>query len=650
MTIPAEYLPLTYSSGYLFPFTWPVLDTDHIVVTFTSASGVETVLVEGTHYEITTWVRSGDTGNVRRHVSGGGADLPLGTGETIVLSRDVPYTQPTDLVNETQFFQDRIEQGLDRTVMQVQQLAEQVSSTILQLPSPEADTVLGWNDAETALENKSLDSLFTGVAVGSWVADTFTGDGTTVAFSLRRSPGAIANLDVSVSGVTKIPTTDYTLSGQVVTFVSPPASLSTILVRYGSAIQQGSTAFVQELQVATASQTVFDLTGEYVPGGNTMAVYQNGIRLAPGIDFTETDETTVTLITPALVGDGLLFVYGAEQNNNVVTTANMADGSVTQPKLATNAVTTDKITDLNVTTTKIEASAVTLAKMGIGTSAITVNGATTATLNRLHYILDNGGLSDYTITLPAASTAGSLLWFNVGSSAAATKNYTLDGAGSETIDGVTTVVLRYGDSILLISDGSNWRSLAKEIHVLPDLVAGDTKLTGSGNYTAVVGATYRATLVGGGGGGGSGACGSATANENGGQGGLNSEATVVLTAASASLAYSCGSGGSGGSAVGSTPTSGRYGSNGGDTTFDTFTVRGGQGGQGGLDLAMNEHSATNGQGIGGAAAAGSAGASGSNATADWGGGGGGGAGNASGSNSGAGGNGAAGYILIRRIS
>jgi len=532
VTITSEYLPLTFTSGYLFPFTFPVLDTDHIVVTFIDTDGDETLLVEGTNYEITGWSRPGDTGNVRRHAAGdSGTDLPLGAGEELRVSRDVPYTQPTDLVNEVQFFQESIEQGIDRVAMQAQQLSEQMSRTI-RMPEAEAGTA-----------------------------------------------------------VTELP-----------------------------------------LAADRAGQTfIFDALGQPSVGSVTSIT----IPAAPSDANVVLDGS----LNWSSVGSGKIDALA-------VTTAKIDALAVTAAKIAADAVTTAKILDANVTTAKILDRNVTLQKLGISTNFVSVTGALTATADRLHVI--SGTSADYTISLPTGTT-GNLFWFYVLDSASANKVYTLDPTFvGQTIDGAATLALTAGDSVLLIQDGVNYRTLAKS--VANTTTSTTQKLTGSGTFTAVNGATYEATLVGGGGGGGSGACGTTSNHANGGQGGLTSQATVVFVASGTSLSYSCGSGGAGGTAVGSSAANGRYGSNGGNTTLDTFTIRGGQGGQGGLDMTINTHTATSGQGIGGAAAAGSTGASGSNATADWGGGGGGGAGHESGNNSGAGGNGAAGYILIRRIA
>ena len=48
-------------------------------------------------------------------------------------------------------------------------------------------------------------------------ADVFTGNGSTVAWTLSNDPVVVNNTDVSINGVTQRPTTDYTVSGTTLT-------------------------------------------------------------------------------------------------------------------------------------------------------------------------------------------------------------------------------------------------------------------------------------------------------------------------------------------------------------------------------------------------------------------------------------------------
>ena len=56
---------------------------------------------------------------------------------------------------------------------------------------------------------------------------------------------------------------------------------------------------------ATSGQTQFTVTGGY--NINALTVYRNGAKLTQGRDFTATDGATVTLVTPAVLGDVIDF-------------------------------------------------------------------------------------------------------------------------------------------------------------------------------------------------------------------------------------------------------------------------------------------------------------------------------------------------------
>ncbi len=94
---------------------------------------------------------------------------PITTDQRIVISRLVPFTQTLDIQNQGGFNAEAIEDQLDRTVMQIQQLAEEhvrtalladgSDTTGLVFPEPSADDVIGWNAAATQLENPQVLSV-----------------------------------------------------------------------------------------------------------------------------------------------------------------------------------------------------------------------------------------------------------------------------------------------------------------------------------------------------------------------------------------------------------------------------------------------------------------------------------------------------------
>jgi len=120
-------------------------------------------------------------------------------GQLVSIRRDIPTTQGTDIPSGGLFRESQIENALDKMVLLIQQLEEQIARALLQnpyqetssleLPAPEAGTVLGWNDAEDAFENKTLADL-AAVALASQ-AQAEAGVNNTVYMSALRTKQAI---------------------------------------------------------------------------------------------------------------------------------------------------------------------------------------------------------------------------------------------------------------------------------------------------------------------------------------------------------------------------------------------------------------------------------------------------------------------------
>ena len=69
--------------------------------------------------------------------------------------------------------------------------------------------------------------------------DTFSGNGSTTAFTLSRPVASVAQVEAVISNVVQDPNTAYTVSGNTITFTSaPPSGTNNIYVRYTSLITQ----------------------------------------------------------------------------------------------------------------------------------------------------------------------------------------------------------------------------------------------------------------------------------------------------------------------------------------------------------------------------------------------------------------------------
>lgn len=247
---------------------------------------------------------------------------PLATNERLTILRNVPATQEADYVQNDAFPAESHERALDKLTMIAQQQAEQLGRTLRlgvsvntnpEFPSPSPNKFIGWDSAGTRLVNADIAALSEQFVYADWRYETFTGDGTQVQYLLAGAPSNIANAAVSINGLVKVPVSEFTLNGNILTFATPPAVGATVLVRYGKTIGQIGGTQTAYRQVAAAGQTVFTLVDGYTPGASALAVYVNGLRMeGSGVDFTERDSTSVVFAEPLQAGDSVVFVVGSE--------------------------------------------------------------------------------------------------------------------------------------------------------------------------------------------------------------------------------------------------------------------------------------------------------------------------------------------------
>lgn len=98
-----------------FPYTFKIPTASDVVVTFIDDDGSETVL-STSQYAI-SGLGTENGGSVTYPVTGS----PLAAGQYLTIERDIPYTQPTRLVNQSGFFPNVVEGALDRLTMLIQQ-------------------------------------------------------------------------------------------------------------------------------------------------------------------------------------------------------------------------------------------------------------------------------------------------------------------------------------------------------------------------------------------------------------------------------------------------------------------------------------------------------------------------------------------------
>jgi hypothetical protein len=224
-----------------FPFGFKVFKKEDVKVTFTNSNGVDAVLVLDSDYSVELNTDQDNApGGVITYPRVGSPLTVLENGERLTLTGALPYTQPTDIPNNSPFFAQIVEDAFDRAEIQIQQLKEESDraikisvsdQTLNPLPTAgaRANTVIGFD----ALGNVTVIPLPSSVGAGdripfSFVAgEDFTPDVTTQLI-LPRAPGTPGNIEVYFDAMGQ-DFTQWTVNGLTLSFGQPiPAGVSRV--------------------------------------------------------------------------------------------------------------------------------------------------------------------------------------------------------------------------------------------------------------------------------------------------------------------------------------------------------------------------------------------------------------------------------------
>ena len=174
----------------------------------------------------------------------------------------------------------------------------------------------------------------------AFLTDTFSGNGSTTAFTLSAAPATTSSILVAITGVLQDPST-YSVSGTTLTFSpAPPTGTGNISVRFLGIPASGVTTTAYRTVTeftATSGQTTFSVPS-YTPG--FIDVYQNGVMLGSA-DYTASNGLSVVLAIGATVGD--LVEVISFQVSSVLNAISAAPGSVGTSNLANSSVTMAKL-------------------------------------------------------------------------------------------------------------------------------------------------------------------------------------------------------------------------------------------------------------------------------------------------------------------
>jgi hypothetical protein len=211
----------------------------------------------------------------------------------------------------------------------------------------------------------------------AFLTDTFSGNGSTTAFTMTVAPANTSSIIVAVTGVLQDPST-YAVSGTTLTFsAAPPTGTSNISVRYLGIPASGVTTTAYRTVTnftATAGQTSFSVPS-YTIG--YIDVYRNGVRLV-STDYTATTGTTVVLNNACTVGDAVVTesFYVSSVLNAIPATA----ASVQQTYLASGVAGTGPAFSAYQSSTQTLSSA-TLTKIQFQTEEFDTNSCFDSTTN-----------------------------------------------------------------------------------------------------------------------------------------------------------------------------------------------------------------------------------------------------------------------------
>lgn len=230
-TVPSDQSRVAYvGNGSTTVFAVPFVffdDTDLQVISVNDTTAVETTKVITTDYTVSGG--AGDTGSVTMLTA-------PATGTTLVIQREVPYTQEIDYQPNDGFPADVNEEGLDRLTMQVQQTRRRAQqspklpatydpdSGDITLPMPVAGKTLVANEDEDGWDN----------------ADVFTG-----------SP----DLPVLISGVANRDVLEYDASGSSWRNVTLATLLGRMLTAQGDLLRRGVSG-VERLAIGAANRVL----------------------------------------------------------------------------------------------------------------------------------------------------------------------------------------------------------------------------------------------------------------------------------------------------------------------------------------------------------------------------------------------------------
>ena len=256
----------------------------------------------------------------------------------------------------------------------------------------------------------------------AFLTDTFSGNGSTTAFTMSAAPATTTSILVAVTGVLQDPST-YSVVGTTLTFsAAPPTGTGNISVRYLGIPASGVTTTAYRTITeftATAGQTTFSVPS-YTPG--YISVFQNGVRLGAE-DYTATNGTTVVLVSAASSGDlitiesfyvssvlNALPQTGGTLSGSLVVNGAIRSTSVTIANASTITPTSSTTNQYTVTALAQDATIAIPSGTPIDGQKLTIRIKDNGTARSLTWTATSGGYRGVGTTLPTTTIANKVTY------------------------------------------------------------------------------------------------------------------------------------------------------------------------------------------------------------------------------------------------
>ena len=441
MTISSTTVKNSYSgdgSTTTFNYTFKIFADSDLQVIIRDASATETVKTLTTHYTVTG---AGDAGGGTVVFTAG--NIPAST-ETVVLRRAVPQTQAIDYIANDPFPAESHEEGLDRAMMTLQQVQEEVNRSIkLSRTNTMTSTEFAVGASDRANKVLAFDS--SGEIAVTQEIGTFRGDwSASVAYQERDLIKDTTNDNIYIAN------TAHTSSGSL------PISSNTDSAKWDLIVDAASASSSATAAAASATAAAASATSAASSASAASTSASNAATSESNASTSETNAaSSATTASTAATNAGTSETNAAASETAAATSAtNAANSATAAASSATSAAS-------SATTATTQASAASTSATNAATSATNAQTSeTNAASSATSAASSATSASSAQTAAEAAQAAAELAADNFDDTylGAKASDPTVDNDG----DALTTGDLYFNTSSneLKVYNGSSWQTAA----------------------------------------------------------------------------------------------------------------------------------------------------------------------------------------------